>query len=86
VRPVAVLILVTSRSVNSMAGASVYLWEINIREATILGVVGAGGTGMAFPASIDALAWFRVSVILFAILLTAALREWVSARVRPALR
>jgi len=69
-----------------MAGASVYRWEINIREATILGLVGAGGIGMALQASIDALAWSRVSVILFAILLTVALAEWVSARVRSALR
>ena len=28
----------------TMAGVSVYRWEINIREATILGLVGAGGT------------------------------------------
>jgi phosphonate transport system permease protein len=68
------------------AGASVYRWEINIREATILGLVGAGGIGMALQASIDALAWSRVSVILVAILLTVALSEWVSARVRRELR
>jgi phosphonate transport system permease protein len=37
-----------------MAGVSVYRWEINIREATILGIVGAGGLGMALQASIDA--------------------------------
>ena len=65
-----------------MAGVSVYRWEINIREATILGIVGAGGLGMALQASIDALAWSRVSVILGVILATVVLAEWVSARVR----
>jgi phosphonate transport system permease protein len=69
-----------------MAGASVYRWEINIREATILGLVGAGGIGMALQSSIDALAWSRVSVILVAILATVALAEWVSARVRRRFR
>lgn len=69
----------------TMAGVSVYRWEINIREATILGIVGAGGLGMALQASIDALAWSRVSVILGVILATVVVAESVSARVRKGL-
>ena len=69
----------------TMAGVSVYRWEINIREATILGLVGAGGIGMALQASIDALAWSRVSVILLVILGTVAVAEWGSVRVRSEL-
>lgn len=70
----------------TMAGVSVYRWEINIREATILGIVGAGGLGMALQASIDALAWSRVSVVLGVILSTVVLAEWISAKARRALR
>lgn len=69
----------------TMAGVAVYRWEINIREATILGIVGAGGLGMALQASIDALAWSRVSVILGVILATVVLAEWGSARLRRGL-
>jgi phosphonate transport system permease protein len=69
----------------AIAGVSIYRWEINIREATILGLVGAGGIGMALQASIDALAWSRVSVILAGILATVLVAEVVSARVRRAL-
>jgi phosphonate transport system permease protein len=69
----------------TMAGVSVYRWEINIREATILGLVGAGGIGMALQASIDSLAWSQVSVILLVILGTVVVAEWVSARVRKGL-
>jgi phosphonate transport system permease protein len=69
----------------TMAGVSIYRWEINIREATILGLVGAGGIGMALQASIDALAWSRVSVILIGILATVLVAEVVSARVRKGL-
>lgn len=69
----------------TMAGVSVYRWEINIREATILGIVGAGGLGMALQASIDSLAWSRVSVVLAVILATVVLAEWASARVRRGL-
>lgn len=70
----------------TVAGVSVYRWEINIREATILGLVGAGGLGMALQASIDALTWSRVSVVLLVILGTVIVAEWVSARVREGLR
>lgn len=69
----------------TVAGVSVYRWEINIREATILGLVGAGGIGLALQASIDALAWSRVSVVLLVILATVVLAEWVSAKVRAGL-
>jgi phosphonate transport system permease protein len=69
----------------TVAGVSIYRWEINIREATILGLVGAGGIGMALQASIDALAWSRASVVLLAILATVLVAELVSARVRRGL-
>ena len=69
----------------TMAGVSIYRWEINIREATILGLVRAGGIGMALQASIDALRWSRVSVILLAILGTVVFAELVSARIRRGL-
>ena len=69
----------------TVAGVGIYRWEINIREATILGLVGAGGIGMALQASIDALAWSGVSVILLAILATVLLAEVVSSRIRRAL-
>ena len=69
----------------TMAGVSIYRWEINIREATILGLVGAGGIGMALQASIDALRWSRVSVILLVILGTVVVAELVSVRIRRGL-
>ena len=68
----------------AFAGISVYRWDINIREATILGLVGAGGIGMALNASIETLAWGQVSVIFLAILATVVVSEWVSARARAA--
>lgn len=70
----------------SVAGTTVYRWEINIREATILGLVGAGGIGMELQSSIDGLAWSRVSVVLLIIVATVVVSEWVSARVRKGLR
>jgi phosphonate transport system permease protein len=68
----------------AFAGITVFRWDINIREATVLGLVGAGGIGMQLQASINVLAWPRVSTILLLILLAVLVSEWVSARVRRA--
>ncbi|WP_085977152.1 phosphonate ABC transporter, permease protein PhnE [Roseobacter sp. AzwK-3b] len=66
-------------------GISVFRWDINIRESTILGLVGAGGIGLKLQASLNVLAWSQVSVILLLILATVVLSEWVSARMRHAI-
>lgn len=69
----------------AFAGISVFRWDINIREATVLGLVGAGGIGMQLQASINTLAWPQVSMILLLILGTVVVSEWLSARVRHAI-
>lgn len=68
----------------AFAGITVFRWDINIREATVLGLVGAGGIGIQLNASINALEWSRVSVILLAIFVAVLAAEAVSARVRAA--
>ncbi len=69
----------------TFAGISVFRWDINIRESTVLGLVGAGGIGLQLDASISTLAWTQVSLILIVILATVIVSEWVSARVRHAI-
>jgi phosphonate transport system permease protein len=69
----------------AFAGISVFRWDINIREATVLGLVGAGGIGVQLQASIGTLAWPQVSLILLLIFATVLISEWVSARVRHAI-
>lgn len=69
----------------TFAGISVFRWDINIRESTVLGLVGAGGIGLQLDASISTLAWTQVSLILIVILGTVIVSEWVSARVRHAI-
>ena len=69
----------------AFAGIAVFRWDINIRESTVLGLVGAGGIGLQLDASISNLAWTQVSLILLAILATVLVSEWVSAKVRHAI-
>ncbi|MEO0383610.1 MAG: phosphonate ABC transporter, permease protein PhnE [Pseudomonadota bacterium] len=66
-------------------GISVFRWDINIRESTILGLVGAGGIGLKLQASLNVLAWPQVTMILILILATVVVSEWVSAKVRHAI-
>jgi phosphonate transport system permease protein len=68
----------------AFAGIIVFRWDINIRESTVLGLVGAGGLGLKLQASLNTLAWNQVTTIFLVILATVAVSEWISARVRRA--
>ncbi|HZJ08970.1 MAG TPA: phosphonate ABC transporter, permease protein PhnE [Trueperaceae bacterium] len=57
-------------------------WDINIRESTVLGLVGAGGIGLILQSSIDLFDWQTVATILIAILGVVILGELVSAALR----
>ena len=65
-----------------LVGTSIYRWDINVRESSILGFVGAGGIGLYLNASINTFAWTQVLVILVAILVIVIVSEAVSAYVR----
>ncbi len=52
-------------------------WDINIRESSVLGLVGAGGLGMVMNAAIDTFQWERVAVILLTIFAVVVVGEVV---------
>ncbi len=45
-----------------------FRWDINVRESIVLGLVGAGGVGMALDNALNLFQWTRVAMILLAIL------------------
>ncbi|HLV10868.1 MAG TPA: phosphonate ABC transporter, permease protein PhnE [Trueperaceae bacterium] len=57
-------------------------WDINIRESTVLGLVGAGGIGLILQGAIDLFDWQTVATVLIAILGVVVLGEFVSAALR----
>lgn len=69
----------------AFAGITVFRWDINIRESTVLGLVGAGGIGLQLQGSLNTLAWPQVSLILLVIFIAVIISEWVSAMVRRAI-
>ena len=63
-------------------GTTVYRWDINIRESSVLGFVGAGGIGILLYSSINQFMWQEVTVILIAVLGVVIASEFISATVR----
>ena len=59
-----------------------YQFESNTRSATIIGIVGAGGIGLHLTEQIRTLEWQHVSFIVLMILVTVAVIDTISARLR----
>ncbi len=70
---------------KTFTSISIYRWDINIREATVVGLVGAGGIGIELDAQIGDLAWAKVSVILLTIVVAVVFSEWITAKIRKAI-
>ena len=60
-------------------------WDINVRESSVLGLVGAGGIGMALNAAIETFRWDVVALILFAVFVIVIAAEIVVSAVRKRL-
>lgn len=69
----------------TLAGITVFRWDINIRESTVLGLVGAGGIGLKLNAALNTLAWPKVTMILVVIFATVIVSEWITMKVRQKL-
>jgi phosphonate transport system permease protein len=65
-----------------MLSQALYQLESNSREATILGLVGAGGIGLRLSERIQINAWDQVAYIIVLILVTVAAIDFVSKRIR----
>ena len=63
-------------------GTTVYRWDINIRESTVLGFVGAGGIGILLYSSINQFLWQEVAVTLMVVFGVVLVSEYISATVR----
>lgn len=68
----------------AFAGISIFRWDINLREATVVGLVGAGGLGLQLDACVAALEWSKASVIFVVVLALVMISETVSSRLRHA--
>ncbi len=62
-----------------------YIWEYNIRDSTILGLIGAGGLGLLISEATSLFQWGRLATILLVVIALVALFDAMSRRIRQAL-
>jgi phosphonate transport system permease protein len=59
-----------------------YYFESNVRSATIIGIVGAGGIGLQLAEQIRTYDFDQVAFVIIMILVTVAAIDWLCARLR----
>jgi len=57
-------------------------WDINVRESSVLGLVGAGGIGLVLDSAINVFQWRAVAAVLVAILAVVLLAEVAVTTIR----
>jgi phosphonate ABC transporter permease subunit PhnE len=62
-----------------------YVWEFNIRDSTILGLIGAGGLGLLISEAVSLFQWSRLATILVVVVALVVVFDAVSRRIRQAL-
>jgi phosphonate transport system permease protein len=62
-----------------------YVWEFNIRDSTILGLIGAGGLGLLISEAASLFQWGRLSTVLIVVIALVSLFDAMSRRIRQRL-
>jgi phosphonate transport system permease protein len=68
-----------------MASQILYFFESNVRSATIIGIVGAGGVGQYLAEMVRVIDLPPLGVLIFMILVTVAVIDLISSRLRLAM-
>lgn len=67
------------------ASFTLYRFEINVRSAAILGIIGAGGIGTPLIFALNARGWDRVGIILLGIIVMVTVIDIISGYIRKKL-
>jgi phosphonate transport system permease protein len=62
-----------------------YVWEFNIRDSTILGLIGAGGLGLLISEAVSLFQWSRLATLLLVVVALVMVFDALSRRIRQAL-
>lgn len=67
-------------------GNHLYIWEFNIRDSTILGLIGAGGLGLLISEAVSLFQWSRLATLLIVVIALVMAFDALSRRIRQALQ
>jgi phosphonate transport system permease protein len=62
-----------------------YVWEFNVRDSTVLGLIGAGGLGLLLSEAVSLFQWGRLATILIAIVALVVAFDNLSRHIRHAI-
>jgi phosphonate transport system permease protein len=63
-----------------------YLWEFNVRDSTVLGLIGAGGLGLLVSEAVSLFQWDRLATLILVIVALVACFDRLSAWLRTLLQ
>ena len=69
----------------ALISTTLYRFDVSVRSASILGLVGAGGIGYPLIIAIQYREWNRVGIILLGIVVMVILIDWISGMIRKKL-
>ncbi|MBP3886470.1 MAG: phosphonate ABC transporter, permease protein PhnE [Cellulosilyticum sp.] len=64
------------------ASTIIYRFDMNLRDATVLGLVGAGGIGAPLIFAMNSYRWNEVGAILAGLIVLVLVIEWLSGKIR----
>ena len=64
------------------ASTAIYRFDINLRDATVLGLVGAGGIGAPLIFAMNSYRWEEAGAILAGLIVLVLIVEWISTKIR----
>ncbi|ERL08155.1 phosphonate ABC transporter, permease protein PhnE [Olsenella profusa] len=70
---------------SSFVSTAIYRFDMNLRDATVLGLVGAGGIGAPLIFAMNSYRWNQAGSILVGLVVLILVVEWVSTRIRTRL-
>lgn len=66
----------------NLASTAIYRFDINLRDATVLGLVGAGGIGAPLIFAMNSYLWHKAGSILIGLIVLVLIVEWISTKIR----
>ena len=66
----------------NFASTAIYRFDIKLRDATVLGLVGAGGIGAPLIFAMNSYRWEEAGAILAGLIVLVLIVEWISTKIR----
>ncbi|MDD6004922.1 MAG: phosphonate ABC transporter, permease protein PhnE [Firmicutes bacterium] len=66
----------------SFISSAIYRFDINMKDATTLGIVSAGGIGASLTQCINSRRWSMVGSFLYGLIVLVMIIEWISTKIR----